>query len=308
MNSLTVILAAGALAVAAAVGTHVVLKPAAASPARDAASSEALAGLTQAIEDLERQLAERDQRLDAMRQQLDLMSGPSRTPSWSQADLDAAVARYLKENEGLLAGLLAASAEVPATASDPDLMTAASAVDALMNEALSWEERENLWKKIRDAGLLDQVIAEMEDRAAANPTDATLQYALGNAYLQPIFVGESGPSAGIWATKADKAFDAALSLNPQYWDARFSKAVSLSFWPPALGKQGEAIQQFETLLSQQAGSNLRPEYQQTYLFLGNLYQQTGRNDRAIETWNQGLIAFPDAEDLRRQVELASGQD
>ena len=77
------------------------------------------------------------------------------------------------------------------------------------------------------------------------------QLALGQAYLGMTQQLE-GMEAGKYATLADKALDQALELEPEHWEARFTKAVALSFWPPILGKQPLAIRQFETLMEQQA--------------------------------------------------------
>ena len=53
------------------------------------------------------------------------------------------------------------------------------------------------------------------------------------------------------ANKADQAFDAALAVDEKHWDARFTKATALSFWPPIFGKQAESVRQFEILIDQQ---------------------------------------------------------
>ena len=104
---------------------------------------------------------------------------------------------------------------------------------------------------------------------------------------------------------ADKAFDTALDLDPEHWDARFTKAVSLSFWPPITGKQPEAVSNFQTLIAQQEKSGVtQPHYAQSYLLLGNLYLQQGKTDLAMQTYQQGLGLFPDHGDLKSQLESA----
>jgi cytochrome c-type biogenesis protein CcmH/NrfG len=111
-----------------------------------------------------------------------------------------------------------------------------------------------------------------------------------------------GQERGLYATKADQAFDAALASDPQHWTARFSKAMSLSFWPPIFGKQGEAITQFETIVAQQESSGqAKPEFAQSYLFLGNLYAQGGKADKAAEVWKKGLSLFPENESLKAKA-------
>jgi hypothetical protein len=243
------------------------------------------------------------ERLAALESRLDLAAGAAR--GVGAADLDAAVARWM-ERRGADAGAGTgaaggAAAKESASAAALSLEDAVAQVLATGQDELA---RAELWKTVREAGLLEDVIAELERRAAADPGNAGLQVALGEAYLQPIFAGEQGPMAGVWATKADQAYDRALAIDPGHWHARFNKAVSLSFWPPVLGKQGEAIRQFEVLLEQQQASPLRPEHLQTYLFLGNLYEQTGDAARALEVRRQGLALFPDSAELQRLLGAA----
>jgi tetratricopeptide (TPR) repeat protein len=171
----------------------------------------------------------------------------------------------------------------------------------LTNKRTPQSERQSLWQRARAAGLLDRMVAAFEERARKQPANPDAQVDLGNALLQKLFVVEDGPAKGTLAMKADAAFDKALELDERHWDARFNKAVSLSFWPPVFGKQGEAIQQFETLLAQQGDSAVRPEFAQTYMFLGNLYEQQGKSDQAMATWRRGLTAFPDDAELRKRT-------
>jgi tetratricopeptide (TPR) repeat protein len=201
-----------------------------------------------------------------------------------------------------------ASAETAAAAGSSKPLPPLTLEDALArldDPKLTGTAREMFWQELRERKMLDGVIAEMEKRAKANKSDADLQTQLAEVYLQKIQEVGQGPLAGVYATKADKAYDAALNINPEHWDARFGKAVSLSFWPPALGKQPLAIKEFETLLEQQSRQATRSDFAQTYLFLGNLYLQTGAGAKALETWNKGLAAFPDNEALKAQVAAAA---
>jgi tetratricopeptide (TPR) repeat protein len=69
------------------------------------------------------------------------------------------------------------------------------------------------------------------------------------------------------------------------------------------GKQAEAINNFETLVAQQESLPSKPEFAQTYLWLGNLYLQQGKNDQAKEAYAKGLAKFPGDEDLLKQLGL-----
>ena len=109
---------------------------------------------------------------------------------------------------------------------------------------------------------------------------------------------------GAYAVAADRTLDRALELDPNHWDARFTKASSLTFYPPIMGKQGEALRHFEILLEQQKALPPDPTHSQTYLFLGNLHQQMGDYQKASRIWKDGLALFPENSDLAKQLENA----
>jgi len=200
-----------------------------------------------------------------------------------------AVERWMRENAEALAAAQA-GAEETAVAAEFSLD---GALGQLMNPHLTGEEREALWQQALDSGKMLELIGALEKQAAADPRNTSLQFELGYAYLQPIITGQAtGGQAGEWSMKADAAFDRTLALDATHWDARFNKAVSYSFWPPIFGKQKAAIENFETLVTQQAGMTPRPEFASTYLFLDNLYEQTGQSEKAREIWSQGLGLFP----------------
>lgn len=224
--------------------------------------------------------------------------------------VEEAVARWMEENAArLLAGAgLAAAGDEPGLAADPrDLSKEPlQAIIAHLTglDSIAWGD-DDYWQRLRDSGRIEEVVAEFERMAERDPANADLKVALGGAYLQQLFGVGNSPAAGTLAMKADQAFDEALELDDEHWEARFSKAVSLSNWPAFLGKTGEAIHQFEVLIGQQEQGTASPEHAQSYLFLGNLYQQTGETSKALEAWKQGLGRFPEHDELRRQVELAS---
>jgi tetratricopeptide (TPR) repeat protein len=194
-----------------------------------------------------------------------------------------------------------AAAVEAAVAAEP-AFSVEGALGRLLDPMLGYEDREAVWQEALDSGQMETLIAALEARAAADPDNVALRFELGYAYLQPILTGAApGPQAAPWAMKSDAAFDQVLALDPEHWDARFNKAVSYTFWPPIMGKQQAAISHFETLVAQQGRSAPRPEFAQTYLFLGNLYEQTGQGERAREVWSQGFGLFPDSAELRERL-------
>ena len=213
--------------------------------------------------------------------------------------MQAAVARALGNS------VAAAPVEEAAVAAAAP-RTAKSFFDQYLNEDLSEEQTEALWKAASEAGQFDALLALFEEHAKANPQSADAQLDLGMAYLQKLFKAGNGPEQGTWAIKADQSFDAALAVDDHHWDARFAKAMSLSFWPPVFGKQTEAIKHFETLIEQQANIPSAPNHAQTWLLLGNMYQQLGKADQALETWQKGLALFPQNAELAQQISNGQG--
>lgn len=270
--------------------------------------SRALDALRSEIASLREERAGELRELDALRGELRLaQSATERAPAeLPSAVVGAAVDRWLAERGiGAQAGGADASpaAASDAAAGDDGLPATVEGIVALLaNPDLSDMERQEIWQKLRDAKRLDPVVEWFEKNAAEHATDPDAQVQAGEAYVAKILEVGNGPMAGVWATKADGAWDAALEIDPAHWDARFAKAIGLSFWPPIFGKQPEAIRQFEVLLGYQEQAPQKPSHEQTYLMLGNLYAQAGRADDAQAMWKKGLALFPDSDDLKAKLQ------
>lgn len=295
MKLLPVLVLSALVAALAAVATVSLTRGEA--PAAGADATAELERLADGLQSLQAQQRDLRAALDA----LALQAGAS-GPAVSAADIDAAVARWL-EGRDLAALVPPAGAGPVAVAAADGALDLDATFESLLDPELSWEDREALWKQVREAGLTDEMLALVEAFAAARPHDPDAQVFLGSSYLQKIYEVGNGPEAGAWAMKADAAFDAALALDDHHWDARFSKAVSLSFWPPMFGKQAEAINHFSTLIAQQEAGAPKPGYAQTYMWLGNLYLQQGKNDLAKQAYEQGLAKFPQDPGLLKQLGL-----
>ncbi len=304
---LPLLLASLLVAALTAAVTSTVFAPAPAQAEAPTAGGEAqIAGLRQAVERMEKSQAELARAVEELRL-APAQPGESRM---AVGELERAVARYFEEH-----GLAGSTAAVDARADHEETAAESEAVGReavskafarLLDPELDDDERQRIWSEIGAQGLSDELVAEFEARAEREPNDPDVRVDLAGAYLQKTFEAGSGPMAGHWAMKADATFDAALGLDENHWDARFYKAVSLSFWPPALGMQNKAIEQFEVLVEKQGQMPKDDEQAQTYLFLGNMYQQTGKPEKALATWQQGLALFPDNAELKDQVSLAQG--
>jgi tetratricopeptide (TPR) repeat protein len=261
-------------------------------------------GIEASLVALERRQGEIEKGLGELRDAVARVEAGARVPV---GEIDAAVERALAARAAPAAVEPSSGAAETSAAPKSKEERVREAIAALEDPSLSDAERQRMWRELAKEGLTDAIVAEYERRADLAPSDPEKKVELGHAYLQKIFEVGNSPEAGVWATKADRAFDAALELDPQHWEARFSKAVSLSFWPPVFGKQNEAIEHFERLVTQQASAPSRPEFARVHLLLGNMYQQVGKSEQAIASWERGLAAFPNDEELKQQLALVREQ-
>jgi tetratricopeptide (TPR) repeat protein len=184
----------------------------------------------------------------------------------------------------------------------PDVrMVSNQAIETLVSPQASFEEKQAIWKRLKETGNLDQAITELEQRAANDPQRAEYAAALGQAYLKKCAVIEDVREQAILAMKADQLLETALGLNPSNWEARFTKAVGMSYWPVQLNKGQEVIEQFQTLIQQQEAQPPQPQFARPYLWLGDQYQKAGYPDYAAQVWQRGAALFPDNSELRRKL-------
>ena len=291
------LVAAGTSAAVAVLGNDT----AAASPVpADEGAAEERAALVARLGELEaenRTLAERLATLEAGG-----MAAPARR---AVEGVDAAVARWMENHAPGLTGAGAGDAPLEAVLADAVRLDATE-IQKLADAALTGDYGEDgystWWQRVRESGQLDAVIAEIERAAELDASNPDTQAVLGHAYLQKVFDVGVGPVAMMWSDKANAAYDQALSLDNEHWEARFSKAMSLSNMPAFLGKSGEAIREFETLIDQQEAREPRGEDEQAYLYLGNLYMQSGETEKAMAAWQRGFERFPDSTNLGQQIQ------
>ena len=193
---------------------------------------------------------------------------------------------------------------VPAANPAVDAALLSQTVDLLVSPQATYEQKRAAWNQLREAGKLDPAIAELEQRTANDPRSAEYPAALGQAYLQKCGTIKDVREQGILAMQADKVFDTALNLDPSNWEARFTKAMAMSYWPPMLNKGEEVIQHFQTLIQQQESQAPQPQFAATYAWLGDQYQKAGRSDDARAVWQRGATLFPADEKLRTKLASA----
>jgi Tfp pilus assembly protein PilF len=178
-------------------------------------------------------------------------------------------------------------------------------LQTLVSPQSTFAQKQAAWKQLRETGQLDQAIAQLKQAVQEEPSAASYSAALGEAYLQKLGPAQDPQEQSTLAVEADHAFDQALKLDPNNWDARFWKATALSYWPPELNKSQEVMQNLSTLIDQQEVHPPQPEYAQSYVLLGEQYLKAGYPDNAREMWQRGAALFPQNETLQRK--LASSQ-
>jgi tetratricopeptide (TPR) repeat protein len=174
-------------------------------------------------------------------------------------------------------------------------------VDILVSPQIGYGQRQAAWKHLLDNGKIDQAISALEQRMAANPQVAEYPSALAQAYFKKCSTLKDVREQGILAMQADKLFDVALDLDPTAWEARFNKAVGLSYWPASMNKGEEVLQHFTALIGQQETQAPQPHFADTYVLLGNQYEKSGRNDYARMVWERGASLFPNDDRLRQKL-------
>ena len=173
------------------------------------------------------------------------------------------------------------------------------AIETLVSPRASFREKQAAWDGLKGAGQLDQAISDLEQRMASDPQSAEYAAALGEAYMKKCAAMTDVREQAIFAMKADKTLETALNLDQSNWEARFMKAVGLSFWPANLNKSQEVVQEFLTLIQQQEGQPKEPQFAQPYLWLGKEYEKAGQAEYAARrSGNAGRRCFPRTKSCR----------
>jgi tetratricopeptide (TPR) repeat protein len=201
--------------------------------------------------------------------------------------------------------IAAADTPVPASPASPKAALS-PLVRSLVLHQTGYSGRQMLLKQLKDSGELDEAIAELREMAPANPNDAQIPTALGEALLSKFPVQDYAEAVNL-GEQIDQSFDAALALDPKNWEAQFYKADSMSYWPAEANKGPEVIQRLSSLVAQQETMPQQQQFAQTYLLLGEQYQKAGQAADAQSTWEAGLAKFPADATLQGKVNRLGGQ-
>ncbi len=237
--------------------------------------------------------------IEALRQEIqELKSARPSAPAERAtvtADLDARIAAAVAE-------ALANRGAGATDAIDPskDLNVDAMVVELVESGTVNPHVNQVAWEKIAQAGKVDEVVEAFKRRAEENPESADAHADYGEAIGAKLMHAESQMDQMKLAFAQDSAYDKALEADSSHWRARFNKAVSYTFWPAITGKPAEAVTHFQTLMDQQEANPAAGHggYDQTYLMLGNMYKQQGKEAEAKEVWQRGLRHHPDSGALK----------
>ena len=197
-----------------------------------------------------------------------------------------------------------ANAAVPAK-SEADIAFG-KLIDKLISTNLSGADKHNLFEQLRKNGQLDQAIAALQQREAADPTNPEIPTTIGEAQLNKVrALHDSGDTdttdLGILAMQADQNFNAALKLDPNNYEAQLVKSISMTYWPADPTRDPQVVQTLSSLIDQQGNMPANPDFAQTYLYLGNEYQKIGQPAQAMATWQLGLQKYPDNTALQQKI-------
>ncbi len=164
------------------------------------------------------------------------------------------------------------------------------------------EESERFWELARTSGALAEVIQELAQKVEQVPADVNARMQLAQAYLAKLLSVPDGPERGTWAMRAEGQWQKVLELDGAHWEARYSLAVSWSYWPEQFNKTPDAIRQFEMLREQQTRMAPDPEQANVYLTLAMLYRKMGNHEKARGALEEGLARHAGHDGLKKALE------
>jgi len=178
------------------------------------------------------------------------------------------------------------------------------AIETLLSPQSAFAQKQAVWKQLKDAGQMEDAIAELERRVAGNPDSVEDAVALAQAYLKECGQTDDIRQKAILAMKADQLLDTALSQDPSNWEAQFDKVSRMARWPLELNQGAKVLEQFQTLIQEQESQPTQPQFALTYVRLGDFYERTGDADNAVQVWQRGTALFPENTDLQSKLSPA----
>jgi len=208
----------------------------------------------------------------------------------------------------------AAGSEPPESGAEERVATpaeAARALRTLLDELVAVPATPNetgrLWGYLaRNNEQIEPTITRLALEIEKDPNNPELRVLLASALTAKLqYKTQPGPQQGaVWGAAAQQ-LDKAIELEPQHWNARYSKAFGTTFIPAQFGQRPAAIKQFEQLIAIQEQRAPESHYVGSYYQLGRLYAEAGNQDKAREIWSRGVKLFPDNEQLRASLDVSN---
>jgi len=173
----------------------------------------------------------------------------------------------------------------------------------LFEKGVLSEATEQLLESVRKRKEQQAFLKAIRRRLSLHPDDAKAHYLHARALIELLMTEPSYAGKDELGNQALAAYDRAIALDPRYWEPRFEKAESLTYYPESLGKTPEAIRELEALLALQAGSNQAARFAKPYAHLARMYLRIGKTEQALRIVEEGVRLFPNDEDLRSQLEI-----
>ena len=167
------------------------------------------------------------------------------------------------------------------------------------------EDMERFLKLARQSDLIDERIAELKARVAADPGDVAARMQLADFYTGKLMT-VTGPEQGLWGSKAEEQWKQVVALDDGHWRAHSSLGTNYSYYPSVMGKSGDAIHHLERARDIQRYGAPESKHVDTYLFLSRLHQRAGQSEEARAVLEEGLGRHPGDETLAQALEELGG--
>lgn len=169
-----------------------------------------------------------------------------------------------------------------------------------------WSLASSYRKRCADYGQVDRAIRFFKDLVAKKPDLLRPRIELACAYVDKI-PSQGGIAAivskGTLARKSLDQLDLVLEKDPDSWAASYARGMNHLHWPRALRHSDNAVADFKRCLALQKSETQKPYYVRTFIAMGDAYGKAKQYDEAREAWRQGLLLFPQSQELRERIKL-----
>lgn len=184
---------------------------------------------------------------------------------------------------------------------DPAIAKLTPQLEELLRRGASEEDMQELLGRVQEAGWQDAAIAALQSLIERDPTNPQAHYLLAKAFYARLMLASSPAGYQEWGDKTMSAWERALELDPEYWEARFERTEYLTYFPESEGKTPEVIADLERLIAQPNRAEGDPRRARAYAHLARMYLRVGKRDKAIQTLRDGCARYPEDTDLQQQL-------